>query len=294
MPTNEPSPILRALPVFFDPHMVARFDSFSPSAAKPEEVVRSWQASGTPLAIKSPVPVTERQIFRAHDPGYVQGIINCSIRNGFGNCEPAVAKSLPWTSGAMLSAARAARANGRVAIAPCSGFHHAGYDTGGGYCTFNGLMVAALALLNEDNCLRIGILDCDQHYGDGTEDIIKTLRTGASVRHYTAGGKWYRAAQAHAFLSQLPGIVESFHDCDVLLYQAGADPHVDDPLGGWLTTAQLSERDAIVFATAQAIKLPVAWNLAGGYQSPLRKVLDIHDNTLHACAEVYLAPWRHN
>ena len=73
-----------------------------------------------------------------------------------------------------------------------------------------------------------------------------------------------------------------------MLYQAGADPHVDDPLGGWLTTAQLHERDRRVFAAARRIGLPVAWNLAGGYQSPLRKVLDIHDNTLRACAGVFL------
>jgi hypothetical protein len=28
-------------------------------------------------------------------------------------------------------------------------------------------------------------------------------------------------------------------DCDVILYQAGADPHIEDPLGGWLTWTKL-------------------------------------------------------
>lgn len=73
-------------------------------------------------------------------------------------------------------------------------------------------------------------------------------------------------------------------DCDVILYQAGADPHVDDPLGGWLTAAQLSRRDSIFFEAAAHLKLSLEWNLAGGYQNPLDKVLDIHDNTLSACA----------
>ncbi len=77
-------------------------------------------------------------------------------------------------------------------------------------------------------------------------------------------------------------------DCAVLLYQAGADPHVDDPLGGWLTTEQLRERDRRVFEAARGAGVPVAWNLAGGYQTPLRNVLDIHDHTLIECAEVYL------
>lgn len=66
-----------------------------------------------------------------------------------------------------------------------------------------------------------------------------------------------------------------------MLYQAGADPHVNDPLGGWMTTAQLYERDVIVFETAREMGLPVVFNLAGGYQRDedggIRPVLDIHD-----------------
>jgi hypothetical protein len=36
------------------------------------------------------------------------------------------------------------------------------------------------------------------------------------------------------------------------------------------------------------IKVPVAWNLAGGYQTPLSKVLSIHENTMKECASVYI------
>jgi len=83
--------------------------------------------------------------------------------------------------------------------------------------------------------------------------------------------------------------MEQFSDCEVILYQAGADPHINDPLGGWLTTEQLAERDRLVFETAKAMNLPIAWNLAGGYQKDIRKVLDIHDNTMRACWAVYSA-----
>ena len=68
-----------------------------------------------------------------------------------------------------------------------------------------------------------------------------------------------------------------------MLYQAGADCHVDDPLGGWLTTEQMLRRDEMVFAGLAALRVPVAWNLAGGYQTPIRKVLELHDNTMGAC-----------
>jgi hypothetical protein len=50
----------------------------------------------------------------------------------------------------------------------------------------------------------------------------------------------------------------------------------------------LAERDRLVFETARQLSISVAWNLAGGYQAPLRKVIDIHDNTVRACAVTYL------
>lgn len=79
-----------------------------------------------------------------------------------------------------------------------------------------------------------------------------------------------------------------FSDCDLLMYQAGADPHVDDPLGGFLTTEQLARRDQIVFSEAKAMQIPVVWNLAGGYQEPVYEVLRIHNATMRACVDAYL------
>ena len=134
---------------------------------------------------------------------------------------------------------------------------------------------------------RVGILDFDQHYGNGTSDIIRELDLDW-VEHYSAAASWDRPDQSERFLDEIPHILERFVDCDVLLYQAGADPHIDDPLGGWLSTAQLRERDRRVFSGCKAIGLPVAWNLAGGYQTNLRKVLDIHDNTMLECLSVYM------
>jgi acetoin utilization deacetylase AcuC-like enzyme len=81
--------------------------------------------------------------------------------------------------------------------------------------------------------------------------------------------------------------MKRFDGCDVLLYQAGADPYIDEPLGGWMTTEQMAERDKIVFETAKKMEIPIACNLAGGYQKDIRKVLDIHYNTMKACWAVY-------
>jgi acetoin utilization deacetylase AcuC-like enzyme len=108
------------------------------------------------------------------------------------------------------------------------------------------------------------------------------------VRHYTAAEDYHSESRALEFLARILELVAAMSDCDVVLYQAGADPHVDDPLGGWLTTAQLAERDRLVFETARQLRIPLTWSLAGGYQTPLRNVLNIHDNTMRACAAAYL------
>lgn len=283
---------LECIPVFYTPLMVADADSFSPSAAKPKAAVASWRKLDLPLEVIEPEPVTVADIARAHLPSFVGAVLSCQSANGFGNRSAEVAKSLPYTSGAMLAAARAAMRNGRVAVAPVSGFHHAAYAQVGGFCTFNGLMVTALALHAAGEVKRVGILDFDQHYGNGTDNIIKHLGIDW-IRHYSAGQYFGHSAEAQTFLSAIPTVVKSVKDCDVILYQAGADPHIDDPLGGWLTTPQLYERDRLVFEAAAEFGIPVAWNLAGGYQTPFRKVLEIHDNTMKACGKVFLRLTQH-
>lgn len=273
------------LPVFYTPRMVADSGSFSPSAAKPAQVMAAWQAHDLPIEIIEPTPVTVEQLSRAHDREHVEAILESRAPNGFGNTSPAVAATLVHTSGAMLSAARRAIADRGVACAPVSGFHHAGYTSAGAYCTFNGLMVAALALHHEDGIARVGILDYDMHYGDGTDDIIE--RIGASfVTHFTAGEHYRIEGQGGRMMKELRGCVERMAGCDVVLYQAGADQHIDDPLGGLLTTAELKARDTQVFAILAELGIPVAWNFAGGYQKEtdgsIPKVVEIHENTARA------------
>ena len=275
------------LPVFYTPKMVAPSDSFSPSAAKPAHVVASWQRLGIPLRIIEPTQATVAEFALAHDEQHVRDILACRKNNGFGNRSADVATSLPYTTGSMLSAARHVLRHGGAAAAPCSGFHHAGFSSVEGFCTFNGLMVTACVLRHEGLVRRVGIIDCDMHFGNGTAEIVKRLDAHHWLRHFTAGDGYSHASQADDFLATLPYIVGRFDDCDIALYQAGADPHVRDPLGGWLTTEQLRQRDALVFEGLRQIDVPVVWNLAGGYQVELDgtipKVLEIHDNTALEC-----------
>jgi acetoin utilization deacetylase AcuC-like enzyme len=193
--------------IFYSDRMVAESEGFSPSAHKPREVVASWKALGLSLEIHEPTAVTVDQFALAHDRKFVEDVLACRRSNGFGSRSASVAASLPYTSGAMLAAAREAIANGTVAVAPCSGFHHANYSDVEGFCTFNGLMVTACVLKAESVAERVGILDFDQHWGNGTDDIIVQL-SADWIRHYSAGAHWGAPSEATRFLAAIPKLVQ--------------------------------------------------------------------------------------
>lgn len=279
------------LPVFYDPrqHTDANV-STSPSAGKPAQVMARWEQSGIPIVRMPVMPATPEQFALAHDQGYVAGVLAGQYANGFGNRLPAVAATLPWTTGSLVSAAIHVARRGGVAISPTSGFHHAGHRSGGGYCTFNGLMVAARVLQTQGLARRIGILDIDMHYGDGTADII--VRLGVQdIHHWTFGEHHSERGTADTFMAELPGVLRGFDDRDLVIYQAGADPYIHDPLGGVLTGEQLRSRDRLVFRHFARTRVPLVWNLAGGYSrdaaGTIAPVLAIHQATLEECFAAY-------
>ena len=249
------------------------------------EVLKSWQDLGLPIEVVPFKPCSLAQISLAHSTEYVRGVMSLERTNGFGNSLTEVRDSLPYTTGSLVHAALHSYKTGEPTASLTSGFHHAAFNSGGAFCTFNGLIIAA-QVLRLRGAKNVGIIDLDMHYGNGTDDIIKRLDLDY-VRHYTFGGEHITSENAEEWLKELPKIVCKFQDCDVLLFQAGADPHINDPLGGVLTSEQMKRRDEIVFRVAKQLNIPVVFNLAGGYQEPLRKVLDIHDATAVACIEVY-------
>lgn len=267
------------LKVFYRPEQsVSKNSSFSPSAGKPAALLKHWQDTGLPIEVVNFRPLTRGEIALAHSVEYVHGVLSLKQSNGFGNHSAEVAKSLRYTTGSFAAAALHAFKKKETAVSLTSGFHHACYDNGGGFCTFNGLVVAA-QILRLNGAKRVGIIDCDAHYGNGTQQIMDQLNL-EYIRHYTFGGDTLGAAPtSDQWLEEFKKELCNFRDCDVILYQAGADPHINDPLGGALTTEQMKERDSSVFKFCNESNIPIAWNLAGGYQNPLQKVLDLHTNT---------------
>lgn len=258
--------------VFYRPEQSALTQSFSPSSSKPALVVEDWAGL---VEIESFEPVSRADLVRVHNSQFVDDVLSLKAPNGFNNRDASVAAALPYTSGSMYAAAQHAVMFGEHTCSPTSGFHHAGYDFAEGFCTFNGLMVTAAKLHHLGLADKVAIVDCDAHFGNGTDDIIRWLGAGW-VQHLTMGRY---DVKGQDYLDLLHNQLQRIN-ADVVLYQAGADAHIHDPLGGILTTDEMLARDEMVFWHFR--HQPLAWNLAGGYQR-LDVLLQLHRQTLNAC-----------
>lgn len=274
------------------------------------------------IQILPPAPVTEADILRVHDPEYVRAIQTGHPKN------LAESQKFPWTpelypsvlltNGGVLAAARTAMTE-KVSGALASGFHHAGPDRGEGFCTFNGLVVAAEALRAEGTIQTVAVLDLDLHYGNGTARLAASrpwLRAlsiygndywentpfrDVSVRHHRDGPNHFSVpippsgendgAHLLALLDEhLPWILEP-NPPDLLLFQAGADPLAKDPYSPLsLTAADLRNRDEAVFRLAKVSGIPVAWVLAGGYSPEISDIVEVHKNTALAALGTFGDP----
>ena len=280
---------MKKIPVFYVDEMCAPdIGSASPSMFKPKSAVESWLKLPVEIDILSFDPVKREDFYLSHTREFVDGVFDLQIENGFDTCSAVICDTLPYTTGAMLAAARSAIRTQSVAVAPCSGFHHAGVGRAEGFCTFNGLTVTAQVLKGAGEIEKLGILDFDCHFGNGTEEIKSAFGLDW-IYHYTAGAHFYSKFQTDLFLDIIQKEIKRMKSfgCDLILYQAGADQHENDPYGGWLSSESLSKRDELVFSACKDLQIPVAWNLAGGYQNPFRKVLDIHDETMLRCWDIY-------
>lgn len=286
-------PVMRSLKVFYSEDMVS--DSgvrASPSDRKPKVVSEALLATHWPVELVAPEPTAISDVCRVHDPAFVDDVLSLRRPNGFGSLSQSVARSVLYTCGACYGSALVALREG-ISASLTSGFHHAGPRAVRGFCTFNGLMVTAAQLLAEARLARVAIIDCDYHYGNGTQAIIDAEALDNRVLHVSFGETFRRPAQAPAYLTAvaaLRGRFERFRP-ELILYQAGADPHVDDPLGGLLTTEQMRTRDRTLLAMARDLRIPLTWNLAGGYQiesdGSIPRVVKLHLNTFEEALRIW-------
>jgi len=248
----------------------------------------------------APEPMSRDWIAAVHAPDYVDAVLAASVdrererRIGF-PVTPRVARRSQLSAGGTWLAARLALDHGYAANS-AGGSHHALPDTGAGYCVLNDLAVAANRLLAEGAVRRLAIVDLDVHQGDGTA-ILLAGRAGAATfsMHAAKNFPLRKARSTHdvelpdglddaGYLAVLADALPRFlarHDPELVLYQAGVDPHGDDRLGRLaLTDAGLAARDAVVRDLCRARGIALASTLGGGYGADWMAIARRHAATI--------------
>ncbi len=243
------------------------------------------EEAGQGFTTIAPEPMPRAWFEAVHDPAYVAQVFAAAVppaverRIGF-PVTVEVARRTVAVAGGTYTAARHALATGFCANG-AGGSHHALPDGGAGYCVTNDLAIAANRLLAEAHVARILVVDLDVHQGDGTATIFAGRPEVATFSMHAAKNFPVRKAQStrdvelpdgmadDAYLTtlaaELPPLFDT-HRPDLVLFQAGVDPHIDDRLGRLaLTDAGLAERDAMVVRACCARGVPIATTLGGGY-----------------------------
>lgn len=219
---------------------------------------------------------SKSQLLLAHDPRYVDDVLNLRATNGFGDMRNSVMDQILWANGAMIAATREAMRSG-ICFAPVNGFHHAGHNFNGGYCTFNGLVISAIMSKKQ----HVLIIDGDGHYGDGTDDCIRATGCSATIRNFSSRDGYRSGADA---LKELGKVLK--YNWDLVLYQAGADSHELDSFGvGYLNDNEWRARDEMVFKHCHDSDTPVVWNIAGGYSGT--RTVNLHYDTFVTACKIY-------
>ena len=254
-----------------------------------EEVVRPGQ-------VRVPEPAPAHWLAMAPTAAYVEAVLAQTLdlaavrKIGLPVTLELARRARAATAGTLLTA-RLALTHG-LACNTAGGSHHAFAAYGSGFCLFNDVAVAARVLLAEGLVERILVVDLDVHQGDGTaamfldeprvftfsmhcrtnfplrkerSDLDLALDAGLDDEPYLA-----------LIAEHLPGLLEDVRP-DLVFYNAGVDPHVDDQLGRLALSEQgLWRRERLVLETCLRAGVPVAGVIGGGYAADLDRLTRLH------------------
>ncbi|MBD2326866.1 histone deacetylase [Alkalinema sp. FACHB-956] len=242
-----------------------------------------------------------------HTPSYVNayctGTLDAKAQRRIGlPWSPALVNRTCTAVGGTLLTAQLALKTG-LACNTAGGTHHAFPDYGSGFCIFNDLAIAARHLQRSGDVHKVLIVDLDVHQGDGTafifqdddsvftfsmhcetnfpgtkqqSDLDVPLREGMEDEEYLQTLDRY-----------LPDLLTQIKP-DLVLYDAGTDPHLDDRLGKLcLTDTGLYRREMQVLSTCLSLGYPVACVIGGGYSENMDALVYRHSLLHRAASNVY-------
>lgn len=262
------------------------------------------QGLAEPSQLHEPLPAPRRWLELVHGRGYHQAFARGELspaatrRIGLPATAPLVRRSWLAVGGTVLTARLALRHG--LACHLAGGTHHAFPDHGSGFCIFNDCAVAARVLLNEGAVRQVLVIDLDVHQGDGTAAIFADdprvftlsahcgsnfpLHKQCSDLDLSLPDGLEDEAYLRAIGDRIPELLQQLRP-DLVLYNAGVDPHRQDRLGRLcLSGTGLLQRDRLVLDACLRRGIPVATVLGGGYDD-LPRLVEHHSLVFRAAME---------
>jgi histone deacetylase 11 len=246
-----------------------------------------------PWDFMRPRPARRPDLLALHTPEYLDSLRRPDVLAAI--LEVPVVRRLPawlidwrilgpmrYATGGTVLACRLALEHG-IAVNLGGGYHHAAASWGGGFCVYADVPLAVKLLHDEGKVGRVLVVDLDAHQGNGTAAVFHgwdwatiydlyerdlfparkepedfPLPVGSGL----TGGEYLGIIR-----DTLPNALDAVRP-DLVVYNAGSDPFVGDPLAGFrLTKGELAERDLLVVNTLRERGIPVAMVLSGGYSA---------------------------
>jgi acetoin utilization deacetylase AcuC-like enzyme len=260
-----------------------------------------------PQQIHTPSRPPQEWMELIHTPEYVQaycdGTLDSKAQRRIG---------LPWSPelvnrtcvavGGTILAAKLALQVG-LACNTAGGTHHAFPSYGSGFCIFNDLAIASRYLQQLGLVRKVLIVDLDVHQGDGTafifqdDDSVFTFSMHCEVNFPGTKQKsdldvplpvgMEDDAYLQTLASYLPDLLSQVKP-DLVLYDAGVDPHIGDKLGKLaLTDTGIYRREMQVLSTCTSAGYPVACVIGGGYADDMKSLVYRHSLLHRAASNVY-------
>ncbi len=298
------------LPLIYHPQYVAPLppDHRFPMA-KFKKLYEMLLSEGVAIASQFHFPQRSPQdwIEFVHDSDYVtaycQGTLDPKAQRRIG---------LPWSpelvnrtcvavGGTILTAQLALKQG--LACNTAGGTHHAFPSYGSGFCIFNDLAIAARYVQKQNLAQKILIIDLDVHQGDGTAFIFQNDPSVFTFSMHCGinfpGTKQQSDLDValpegmedddylQTLSSYLPDLLSDVKP-DLVLYDAGVDPHLGDRLGKLsLTDTGIFRREMQVLITCVSLGIPIACVIGGGYAEDLDALVYRHSLLHRAASTVY-------
>jgi len=240
-----------------------------------------------------PRPVSQRDLLTIHTPDHLRSLqspktlarilevpIVGRLPGWLANWR--ILRPMRFATGGTIHACRLALDHG-IAINLGGGYHHAADAWGGGFCVYADVPLAAKILHQESKIKRVMVVDLDAHQGNGTAAVFhgwdwafifdlyeRELFPARKEREdypLPVGSGLTGNEYLGIVTDTLPKALDAVRP-DLVIYNAGSDPYVGDPLAGFrLSRSDLSERDLLVVSSVRDRNIPVAMVLSGGYST---------------------------